>query len=93
MKSAGVFLGGLTSVLACNLIMVGVCSSAVLPPAPVVPQVPNLPPAVVRLAPVTPEYRSEPLPWGTFIWGCGGHISVDLDGALALPLCGLTARR
>jgi hypothetical protein len=86
MKSAGVFVGGLTSVLTCNLIMIGICSSA--------PMVPSTPPAsvplpvpapIVRIEAARIEPQSEPLPWGTFI--CNGHISLDPEGAIALPIC------
>jgi hypothetical protein len=42
---------------------------------------------VVRVVTVVPEAPSEPMPWGTFIWGCGGRISVDPEGALSLPVC------
>jgi len=93
MKSAGVFLGGLTSVLACNLMLVGVCSSAspaTLPSAPSVP--PPTPAPVVRIAVRSEPAPSEPLPWGTFIWGCGGRISIDPEGAVALPICLSRAR-
>lgn len=87
MKSAGVFVGGLTSVLTINLMLIGVCSSAPTgaPPAAALP--PPMPPPVVRLVPVIDEPRSEPMPWGTFIWGCGGRISLDPDGGLSLPVC------
>jgi hypothetical protein len=86
MKSSGVFLGGLTSVLACNLMLIGVCTSApactplAAPPA-------SVPPPIIRLAPAVAEFESQPIPWGTFIWGCGGRISVDPEGAIALPVC------
>ncbi len=93
MKSAGVFLGGLVSVLTCNLMLIGVCSSAPSAPLPAVPPPPPVPAPIVRVAPIAPEYRSEPLPWGTFIWGCGGHISVDPNNVVELPICGLMARR
>jgi hypothetical protein len=86
MKSARVFLGGLTSVLGCNLMLMGVCSSAPSCVPPAAPPPPP-PPAIVRLAPELAEPESQPIPWGTFIWGCGGRISVDPEGALALPLC------
>ena len=86
MKNAGVFLGGLTSVLACNLMLVGVCSSAsTCAPFAAVP--PPVPPPIIRLAPAAAEPPSEPIPWGTFIWGCGGRVSFDPEGALALPIC------
>ena len=93
MKSAGVFLGGLTSVLTVNLMLIGVCSSAsTCAPAAVVP--PPVPPPIVRIQPKHVESPSEPLPWGVFIWGCGGRVAVDpVEGALQLPICGLLARR
>jgi hypothetical protein len=86
MKSSGVFLGGLTSVLTCNLMLVGVCSSAptCTPPAALPPPVP---PPIVRVVPALAESESQPIPWGTFIWGCGGRISIDPEGAIALPVC------
>jgi hypothetical protein len=86
MKSAGVFLGGLTSVLSLNLMLIGVCSSApsCAPPAAVPPAVP---PPIVRIAPAHAEAQPEPMPWGTFIWGCGGRVSIDPEGAVALPIC------
>jgi len=93
MKSTGVFLGGLASVLAVNLTLIGVCSSApTCTPHAVVP--PPVPPPVVRIQPRYAESPSEPLPWGVFIWGCGGRVAVDLEeGALPLPVCGMIARR
>jgi hypothetical protein len=86
MKNAGVFLGGLTSVLACNLMLIGVCSSAPSRPTPLpaAPPPPPAPPAVVKVVPRPSEMS---LPLGVFIWGCGAHRSVDADGALALPIC------
>jgi hypothetical protein len=87
MKSAGVFVGGLTSVLTVNLMLVGVCSSAPMAAAPALPPPLPVPPPVVRSVAVEPRPLSEPIPWGTFIWGCGGHISVDPEGAWALPIC------
>ncbi len=87
MKSAGVFVGGLTSVLTVNLMLVGVCSSAPSTAAPALPPAVPVPPAVVRIAPVVAEPPSIPMPWGTFVWGCGGRISVDPEGAVALPVC------
>ncbi len=87
MKSAGVFVGGLTSVLTVNLMLVGVCSSAPTSAAPALPPAVPVPPPVVRIAPVVAEPPSIPMPWGTFVWGCGGRISVDPEGALALPVC------
>lgn len=87
MKSAGVFLGGLTSVLTCNLMLIGVCSSAPSLPTPHAAPPPPAPAPVVRIQPKYEAPPSEPLPWGTFIWGCGGHVSVDPDGAVTLPIC------
>jgi hypothetical protein len=87
MKSAGVFLGGLTSVLTCNLIMIGVCSSAPSRPTPSPAVPPPVPAPIVRIEAARIEPQSEPLPWGTFIWGCGGRISVDPEGVIALPIC------
>ncbi|HLY12370.1 MAG TPA: hypothetical protein VKW04_23915 [Planctomycetota bacterium] len=86
MKSAGVFLGGLTSVLTFNLMLIGVCSSApaCTPPAALPPPVPT---PIVRTVSVSVEPPSEPMPWGTFIWGCGGRMSMDPDGVLLLPIC------
>ena len=86
MKSAGVFVGGLTSILTINLMLVSVCSSAPVTMSPAVPP-PPVPPPIIRLAPAHAEPQAEPIPWGTFIWGCGGRISVDPDGAIAPPLC------
>jgi hypothetical protein len=89
MKSAGVFLGGLTSVLACNLMLIGVCSSAPTGAAPLPalpPPLPN-PPAVVRTVPKPVETHAEPSPLGLFLWGCGAHRSADPEGALPLPIC------
>jgi hypothetical protein len=86
MKSAGVFLGGLTSVLACNLMLIGVCSSAPTGPlaAPAAPPPPPAPPpAVVKIVP----RPAESMPLGVFVWGCGAHRFVDAEGALALPIC------
>lgn len=89
MKSAGVFVGGLTSVLTCNLIMIGICSSAtsvpVTPPAAVPP--PPAPAPIVRMDTVRVEPQSEPLPWGGFIWRCNGHISLDPEADFQLPIC------
>jgi len=87
MKSAGVFLGGLGSVLACNLMLIGVCSSAPSRPAPppVAPPPPPPPAAVLRVLPKPAETASVPL--GLFLWGCGGRMMVDPDGALPLPVC------
>ena len=88
MKSAGVFLGGLTSVLTMNLMLIGVCSSAPSCPPPVLPAIPPPAPApIIRLEPKYELPPSEPLPWGTFIWGCGGHISLDPEGSFSLPIC------
>lgn len=86
MKSAGVFLGGLTSVMACNLMLVGVCSSApsLTPPAALPP--PPVPAPIVRVIEKSAP-PLEPIPWGMFIWGCGGRIAVDAEAALALPIC------
>ena len=89
MKNAGVFLGGLGSVLACNLMLIGVCSSAPVHPGPVAaaPPPPPPPPApVVRVVPRIETY-SESVPLGVFFWGCGMHLSVDPDGVLPLPIC------
>ena len=86
MKSAGVFLGGLASVLTCNLMLISVCSSSPsIPATPAVP--PPLPPAVVRIQPKYVEPPVEPLPWGVFIWGCGGRIAIDPEGSVTLPIC------
>jgi hypothetical protein len=89
MKSAGVFLGGLTSVLACNLMLIGVCSSAPSGPAalPAAPPPLPAPPAVVKTVPKLVELRVESLPLGVFIWGCGAHRIVSAEGAFALPVC------
>jgi hypothetical protein len=87
MKSAGVFLGGLTSVLACNLMLIGVCSSAPSGPAALPAPPPPAPPAIVKAVPKPAELRVEALPLGVFVWGCGAHRSVDAGGALALPIC------
>jgi hypothetical protein len=88
MKNNGVFLGGLTSVLACNLMLIGVCSSAPAGPAPAAaPPPPAPPPPVVRMLPKPVEIPSEPVPLGLFFWGCGSHLSVDPDGVIALPIC------
>lgn len=89
MKSAGVFLGGLTSVLACNLMLIGVCSSAPNGPSPLpaAPPLPPTPPAVVKTLPRPAELRAESLPLGVFLWGCGAHRSVDAEGGFALPVC------
>jgi hypothetical protein len=88
MKSNGVFLGGLTSVLACNLMLIGVCSSSPAGPAPAAaPPPPALPPPIVRLVPKTVEIPVAPVPLGMFLWGCGAHLSADPEGVLALPIC------
>src|SRR5262245_19189674 len=89
-KSAGVFLGGLGSVLACNLVLIVVCSSAPthpLPQPPASPPPPPPPPAVVRGVPkpVVAEAPVPAVPLGLFVWGCGAHRSVDPEGALPLP--------
>ena len=86
MKSAGVFVGGLTSILTMNLMLIGVCSSAPVPVAPALPPPPTAAP-IIRSVPVIVEPQSEPMPWGMFIWGCGGRISVDPEGVLPLPIC------
>lgn len=92
MKSAGVFLGGLGSVLACNLMLIGVCSSApsgpIATPASPPPPPPPPPPAIVKIVPkpVQPP-PAPPLPLGLFVWGCGAHLSVDAEGAFPLPIC------
>jgi len=87
MKSAGVFLGGLGSVLACNLMLIGVCSSAPSRPAPppVAPPPPPPPAAVLKVLPKPAETVAVPL--GLFMWGCGGRMQVDPDGVLPLPIC------
>lgn len=92
MKSAGVFLGGLTSVLTMNLMLIGVCSSAPsCPPPPAAPAVqPPVPAPIVR---IERRFEPEPIPWGTFIWGCGGHISADPENVVELPICGAMLRR
>jgi len=89
MKNAGVFVGGLTSMLACNLMLIGVCSSAPARPAPTPALPPPLPapPAIVKTLPKPVEMRSEPVPYGLFLWGCGSHLSVDTEGVLPLPIC------
>ena len=92
MKSAGVFLGGLGSVLACNLLLIGVCSSApshALPQPPVAPPPPPPPPAVVKVVPkpVVVEAPAPAVPLGLFVWGCGSHRFVDPEGTLPLPVC------
>jgi len=89
MKSAGVFLGGLTSVLACNLMLIGVCSSAPTGPAPLpaAPPPPPAPTAVVKTIPKPAELNAASLPLGMFVWGCGAHRSVDTEGAFTLPIC------
>jgi hypothetical protein len=89
MKNAGVFVGGLTSVLACNLMLIGVCSSAPVQPAaaPAAPPPPPAPPAIVRVVPKPAAPSAQPLPLGLFLWGCGSHLSVDPEGALPLPIC------
>jgi len=85
MKNAGVFVGGLTSVLTLNLIMIGVCSSApsIPVPAPAVP--PPLPAPIVRMEPAKVE--SQPVPWSALVWRCNGHISLDDDAGFSLPIC------
>ena len=90
MKSAGVFLGGLGSVLACNLMLIGVCSSAPSGAAapPIAPPPPPPPAAVLRVLPKPVEMVSPSVPLGVFLWGCGGRMMVDPDGALPLPVCG-----
>jgi hypothetical protein len=85
MKSAGVFLGGLGSVLACNLMLIGVCSSAPAPVSP--PPPPPPPPAIVKVVPKPVETISPPTALGLFVWGCGGRMIVDPNGALPLPIC------
>jgi hypothetical protein len=88
MKSNGVFLGGLTSVLACNLMLIGVCSSGPVAPAPAsVPPPPAPPPPIVRIVVKPAEIPTEPVPLGLFFWGCGPHLSADPEGVLALPIC------
>lgn len=90
MKNAGVFLGGLGTVLACNLMLVGVCSSAPSGASPIVPPPlppPPPPPAIVKVVPKPVERLAEPVPLGMFLWGCGAHLSVDAEGALPLPVC------
>lgn len=88
MKSGGVFLGGLGSVLACNLMLIGVCSSepAHLPTPPAMPPCPA-PPLVVRMDPKPVEAPSAPVPLGLFLWGCGAHLTIDPEGVLPLPIC------
>lgn len=85
MKNAGVFLGALGSVLACNLMLIGVCSSAPSRPAPLPAPAPPPAPAIVKVVP-KPEPVTPPL--GLFVWGCGAHLRLDPEGALALPVCG-----
>jgi hypothetical protein len=90
MKSSGVFLGGLGAVLATNLMLIGVCSSAPLGPAPspvLPPPLPPPPPAVTRVLPRSPEIGPPPVPLGLFVWGCGAHLFLDPEGALPLPVC------
>ena len=91
MKSAGVFLGGLGSVLACNLMLIGVCSSAPSrsAPAPAAPPPPPPPPpaVVVKVVPKPVETLAQPVALGMFVWGCGGRRIVDPDGAFPLPIC------
>lgn len=87
MKSAGVFLGGLASVMTMNLMLIGVCSSAPTC-SPLKAVVPPVPPPVVRIQPKYVESPSEPLPWGVFIWGCGGRVAVNAEeGSITLPVC------
>ena len=87
MKSANVFLSGLTSVLACNLMLIGMCSSAPAHPMPT-PTAPPPPPttAIVKTAP-RPVELSAAVPLGLFAWGCGAHLSLDPEGALQFPIC------
>jgi hypothetical protein len=33
------------------------------------------------------ELRVDTLPLGVFVWGCGAHRSVSVEGAFALPVC------
>src|SRR5688500_10087828 len=89
MKNGGVFLGGLTSVLACNLMLIGVCSTAPAAPAsaPAVPPPPPPLPAIVKVVPKPVERMHAPVPLGLFVWGCGAHRSVDPEGTLSLPIC------
>jgi hypothetical protein len=89
MKSAGVFLGGLGSVLACNLMLIGVCSSAPAQPTPppVAPPPPPPPPVVLKVVAKVAETANPPVALGMFLWGCGGRMIVDPDGALPLPVC------
>ena len=90
MKNGGVFLGGLASVFACNLMLIGVCSSAPAGPAPLPAAPPPPPPpplAIVKVPPKPVETLSEPLPLGLFLWGCGAHRSADPEGAIPLPIC------
>ena len=88
MKSAGVFLGGLGGVLACNLMLVGVCSSAPGAPAPAVPApLPPAPAPIVKTIPKPAQTVAPSAPLGVFFWGCGAHLSVDPEGALPLPIC------
>jgi hypothetical protein len=90
MKSAGVFLGGLGSVLACNLMLIGVCSSASSRPLPTPaspPPPPPPPPAIVKVVARPVEMPAPSLPLGLFVWGCGVHQSIDPEGAFQLPIC------
>jgi hypothetical protein len=67
--------------------LIGVCSSAPSLPTPPAAVPPPVPAPIVRIEPARVEPQSEPLPWGTFIWGCNGHISLDPEETIALPLC------
>ena len=87
MKSAGVFLGGLGSVLGINLMLIGVCSSAPASVPPIPPPTILPPPAIVKVVPRAPEMQADPVPLGVFLWGCGTHLTADPEGALPLPIC------
>jgi hypothetical protein len=88
MKNGGVFLGGLVAVLGCNLMLIGVCSSAV-PRASVAaaPPPPRPAPMIVKAPKPVERAASAPVPLGLFVWGCGAHQSADPEGVLPMPLC------
>jgi len=87
MKNGGVFLGGLALVLTCNLMLIGVCSSAPLRPTPAAAPPPPPPAPIVRIVVKPAEVELEPIPFGLFLWGCGAHSYFDPEAALPLPIC------
>jgi hypothetical protein len=42
---------------------------------------------VLKVVAKAAEAANPPVALGLFIWGCGGRMIIDPDGALPLPVC------